>query len=603
MLPLSLLRVGLLSLLLLVVGRSGVSAERQYDDIVFSEALCDEKLKDSSAFDVCAEIEFCEDPTAELPPRNDRRRRRLHEEYSPRTAQSAAEMEESFSEQAEVAEHKHKHEKGDGGDHDDDDDGADAGSLSRARFGWRLPGKECLWPGPVMRLRRGYNHGLFVRGSGGNSTNLHFHGLHTSGDGNGDDIRREVQGGNVLIYGIDIPATAHMGGTHWYHSHLTGKAWDQILGGAYGMIVVSDGTHEVGTEDPNVLAFLENERIMVLDDTRLVWSVNGVHASGTVEEYSFVKDEWYRLRVLMVGTDGHSSGAHLTFGEGCEVRAIAHDGIFRFEVPKEAQRVFALTSSSRLDVAIRCWKDTDASVYGETVSKFVVEHKHEDGNENEKDDDDEEEGHGRRLGDGNDHEHEHDHDHGHDHDGGVVPSPFEKGNHSWKSFRPPYLEDLRERTVDNTWDLRVKGKSLNDKVYDPEKPLCNEDGTDFEYGSLQEWTLHGTRQHPLHVHLYPMQVVTDYCGDGHDTGEYYDSILSDVYMRSQNYPCKVRAHLLDVSGPVLAHCHILFHAERGAQGWFHVVNGPKQPDEPRVYSCDDGSLDCDPSRVFKKCME
>eukprot|EP00541_Cyclophora_tenuis_P016259 CAMPEP_0116543892 /NCGR_PEP_ID=MMETSP0397-20121206/1815_1 /TAXON_ID=216820 /ORGANISM="Cyclophora tenuis, Strain ECT3854" /LENGTH=602 /DNA_ID=CAMNT_0004068045 /DNA_START=108 /DNA_END=1916 /DNA_ORIENTATION=- len=567
--------------------------ERVYDEVVFDSKTCQDldqnnKLNSKSYaqyFDVCAIMEFCEDPTAELPQRNDRRRhrqRRLnHNEKYPPSPQLTSDAEIYFEEEADLAEHHH--------DYDDDDHNKKNEKHYNARFGWKLIGaKECLWPGPIMRLERGLKHGLFVKGSGGNTTNLHFHGLHAAGHGNGDDILRELRGGDTLIYEIHLPADRHMGGTHWYHSHLYHEAWDQVLGGAYGMMIIHDGDHDVGTTDAGVLKFLANERIMILDDTHGQWVANG-NRNG-LEEYRVHRDEWYRLRILMVSADGHSSGAHVRFESGCEVRSVAHDGILRTTVPKDiAEDRFPMTSSSRLDAAIRCTKNAKVTIYGRHVAEFKI-----------REDD-------RRLSSD-----DHDHDNNH-----IVPSPYENGRDSWQSLRLPYLMDLRNVPVDNTWRIDVKGKSLNGLVYNASKPLCNVDGSDFRYGSVQEWTLKNTVKHPLHVHMYPMQVVTDYCGDGHDNGEFYDTIVSDTSRRNRQYPCLVRTRLIDVAGPVLLHCHILFHAERGAQGWFHVVTGNDetddipdeipQPDFPRVHECEEGTPTttdaCDPPRVFPKCTD
>ena len=551
-------------------------AERVYDEVVFDAKTCDElnrnnfwnKQSYTEYFDVCGVMEFCEDPDAVLPERNSRRLNHVNNDQYPPRAEATWEADENFAKEAELAEHHNDEHHSDRNYHS-----------STARFGWKVPNAEkCLRPGPILRLERGLKHGLFVKGSGGNSTNLHFHGLHTAGHGNGDDILRKLQGNDTIIYEIDLPADKHMGGTHWYHSHLYHEAWDQILGGAYGMMIINDGDHNVGTTDKGVLKFLQNERLLVVDDTDGTWVANG--KENGLEEYVVRRNEWFRLRILMVSGDGHSSGGHVRIADGCEARSIAHDGILRTVVPKAvAEDRFPMTSSSRLDLAVKCKSNAKVTIYGRHVAEFKVKH----------------DGDRRDLGEEEEHR-----------DRKDTPSPYEKGGKLWNSYRPPYLTDLRNEEVDNTWDIYIKGRTLNELAYNASKPLCNEDGSDFQYGSIQEWELHNTVKHPLHVHMYPMQVVTDYCGDGHDRGEFYDTIVSDTSRRNSHYPCKVRMRMIDISGPVLVHCHILFHAERGAQGWINVVTDDPsvvQPDYPRVHECQDGTDTCDPARTFPKCSD
>ena len=466
--------------------------------------------------------------------------------------------------------------------------------FNEAMYGWRLPGQtDCSYPGPIVRLQSGLKHGLIVQKSSTSKTptNLHFHGLHMAGHGNGDDVHRKLEApGEAIVYSIDM-STGHMGGTHWYHSHMVGKSLEQTKGGAFGMIVVEDNLDDLGTNDENVKAFLQNERVLIIDDTyQKAWTANGHiddndgdeygyyddeddededegdeekgNARDKTETYYFVQNEWYRLRVLMVGTNSHKAGASLEFGSACEAHAIAHDGILRREVPKsEAQSEFLLTSSSRLDVAIRCSSDASISVNNTPIAKVTVESNA---------------------------------------DGVAVSNgtPYEGGDKPWASKRMVYVHDMTDDTVENHWDIHVYETTINSQGWKKGKPLCS-DGMDLQYGSIQEWTISGADTHPLHVHTYPMQVVGD-CGDHHDTGEFYDSIvtshrkLSAKHSEASRKGCKVRVHLVDMAGPTLAHCHIFLHAESGAMGYFNVVNGPVQPNEPRVYHCPDGA-DCDPA--------
>ena len=453
-----------------------------------------------------------------------------------------------------------------------------------AAYGWRVPGTtECTYPGPILRMKQGLKHGLIVQSAVEDDdvvTNLHFHGLHIAGHGNGDDVHRSLAKGASIVYALDL--TNHMGGTYWYHSHAVGQSLEQTEGGAFGMIVVDENpqAQPVGTTDPKVLDFLtNNERILIVDDTKNnQWAANGLNRRDTFE---FVKDQWYRMRVMMVSLNPHGSGGILTFGPKqqqdataqCTVYAIAHDGILRRTVPKvplqdgqAPQTEFPLTSSSRVDVAIKCQEGTDIPIninHSLVASIRVVA--------------------GSNNG----------------------ATPLEGGTQPWQTARLPYVQDMSSSSsIDNRWSIHVEGTNINGVNWSSHQPLCTGDeDEDFEYGSVQEWTVKGTATHPMHVHTYPMQIVSG-CGDYHDEGEFYDTILAtNIRHAGEKTPshhastkkCKVRVHLVDVAGPVLVHCHIFVHAEHGAMGWINVVNGgPVQPDEPRVHSCPTNMV-CDPA--------
>eukprot|EP00521_Asterionellopsis_glacialis_P009228 CAMPEP_0195288322 /NCGR_PEP_ID=MMETSP0707-20130614/5027_1 /TAXON_ID=33640 /ORGANISM="Asterionellopsis glacialis, Strain CCMP134" /LENGTH=665 /DNA_ID=CAMNT_0040348185 /DNA_START=71 /DNA_END=2068 /DNA_ORIENTATION=- len=441
-----------------------------------------------------------------------------------------------------------------------------------ADYGWRIPGKECLTPGPIIRLDRGKRHGLFVKGSGTEEkTNFHAHGLHIAGSGNGDDVLREVSHDDILIYNLTIP-DYHMGGSFWYHSHHHGSVNTQVSGGAYGMLIINDG-NDVGTDDEDVLSFLQNERQLIIHGTaKSDYSANGVTTG--VEIYAFNKDEWYRLRTLMVTIDDHRVGGDIEFPKTCIVHSVAHDGIFRFQVPNAEPKLhYYMTTSSRLDVAIKCHGDGDIVAGDDVVAKIKTtsssSSKHK------------------------------------------AATPFENGQDSWSSTRPGYLQDLREKNVDNDWMIKLDSTAINGQQLSDDQPLCNMDEMDFAYGSVQEWVLRGIAAHPFHLHTYPMQIIGTGCSsDHHDEGEYYDTVMGATYLQEKkhgkNQRCKIRSIFRDVAGKAVLHCHITKHEDMGAMGWINIVgkDAPVQPSEPRVHTCNGSTKDtssCDPVHTVEVC--
>ena len=89
-----------------------------------------------------------------------------------------------------------------------------------------------LLPGPTIRLQPGdevkveFSNNLADQGimfqqnmiSAPDESNLHFHGLHISGELPSDDTTHVVKPGESYNYSISLPSF-HMPGTHWLHPH------------------------------------------------------------------------------------------------------------------------------------------------------------------------------------------------------------------------------------------------------------------------------------------------------------------------------------------------------------------------------------------------
>ena len=89
-------------------------------------------------------------------------------------------------------------------------------------------------------------------------TNLHVHGLQVSPDRNGDNPFIRVDPGDSFGYDYQLPED-HPPGVCWYHPHHHGTVADQIFGGLYGAIIVSD------PDEPAVT----RERVLVISDISL----------------------------------------------------------------------------------------------------------------------------------------------------------------------------------------------------------------------------------------------------------------------------------------------------------------------------------------------
>ncbi|CAB9530109.1 Multicopper oxidase mco [Seminavis robusta] len=412
---------------------------------------------------------------------------------------------------------------------------------SGGEYGYKLSSDtsgSCDPAGVLVRMSPGQSYKLTLRNEASVETNLHTHGLHISGDGNADDPRRKVQPGMCLIYHWDIPSD-HMGGTFWMHAHSHLTTDDQVSGGAFAMLIIEDSTvisssSGVNSTDQSAIEqWYRNEILLVASKVGNAALGNGL--SNYV--ISMNAHEWYRMRIVAVDPAGKPSD--LEFPSSCTVHAAAHDGVWRFQVPKQASSTtYTLSGASRLDVAIKCSSGGDIDFSKRAVATISVSGS-----------------------------------------GSSGATPFTSTGGSWASHRPFYLRDLSTLSSSQfeTYSISMTAAQINGASYDPDTPL----GT-WNYNTLQQWTVSASGAHPYHLHVYHMQAFQG-CGGGvHDNGEYYDVI-------SISGSCDVRFHMIDVGESVMMHCHVLSHEDNGSMTWANVVGGPTQSDVDREQTTCPGS--------------
>eukprot|EP00544_Gedaniella_sp_CCMP2646_P008030 CAMPEP_0202488006 /NCGR_PEP_ID=MMETSP1361-20130828/6170_1 /ASSEMBLY_ACC=CAM_ASM_000849 /TAXON_ID=210615 /ORGANISM="Staurosira complex sp., Strain CCMP2646" /LENGTH=904 /DNA_ID=CAMNT_0049117497 /DNA_START=21 /DNA_END=2731 /DNA_ORIENTATION=+ len=386
-------------------------------------------------------------------------------------------------------------------------------------YGYRIPcpeGETCECnsiPGPLIRLIPGNVYKLTLRNAGTEVTNLHTHGLHIVGDGDGDDVVREVNGGNCLDYTWDIKSD-HPAGTSWYHAHLHTISEKQVGGGAFGMLIVE--------ENPNLDSVLPswagNERLLQVSVS--VYT-DEMYANGRQNEViDIAANQWYRLRVSLV--NANAIPYNFTFADQgmCEIHKVAQDGIWRSTVPGPMKSSWELTGASRADFAIKC----------NTPNALVpLFYRNEDPIAN------------------------------------IWVGPEESNLYTmeeWQPTRPYSISDMTGETVpeSNKFAVSLGFDYVNDEYWDPMVPIET-----IAYDQVHEWTLQQTWFHPFHMHLYHMQIVTPGgCGDGHEEGEFYDTI-------SANGNCTVRFRTADIGQRCVLHCHVLFHEDSGSMSWVNVT--------------------------------
>ena len=99
---------------------------------------------------------------------------------------------------------------------------------------------------PLLRARLGDVMRItFDNSLSDEPSNLHFHGMSVSPQGNSDNVFIHVHPGQRFDYEVRIPASGRQGpGFFWYHPHVHGVVEKQILGGLSGGLVV-DGSDQL----------------------------------------------------------------------------------------------------------------------------------------------------------------------------------------------------------------------------------------------------------------------------------------------------------------------------------------------------------------------
>ena len=128
------------------------------------------------------------------------------------------------------------------------------------------------YPGPLIRAREGDRLRITLRNALDEPTNLHFHGLHVSPAGNGDNVFVEVPPRREFLYELSVPAG--YGGTFWYHPHAHHRLARQLWRGLAGPLVIDpplDASPELAAAE---------EQVVVVKDLSIEGGLPSPHSTG-----------------------------------------------------------------------------------------------------------------------------------------------------------------------------------------------------------------------------------------------------------------------------------------------------------------------------------
>lgn len=394
-------------------------------------------------------------------------------------------------------------------------------------------------PGPTLRVRAGDTLSVSLKNGLADPSNLHVHGLHVSPEGNGDNMFVTVEAGDSFDYQYTLPAD-HPPGIYWYHPHLHGFVAEQVFGGLYGAIIV---------EDPEPIP-ADRERLLVISDISLNSSGN-IPTVSPMDEMSGREGDLVLINGQLTPDMNARAGERERWRivnasvsrylrlrlDGQQLTLLGIDS-GRFENPRDVDAV-ALAPGNRADLLVTI--STDTSTF-------------------------------RTLA----------YDRGSA--GGMMGGGFSSGEEvalatltvtgDDDAAQPtipsqPAQRDLRTATVTARRELVFAmgmgggmGPGMMTPTINGRQFEASRIDTTVQFDSVEEWLLTNTStlDHPLHLHVWPMQIIEQ-------DGQPADSVMwQDVVNIPARSTTRVRIAFEGFSGKTVYHCHILDHEDNGMMG-------------------------------------
>jgi FtsP/CotA-like multicopper oxidase with cupredoxin domain len=401
--------------------------------------------------------------------------------------------------------------------------------------------------GPTLHVSPGDTLETVLDNRTSEMTNIHFHGMHVSPRGIGDNVYRMFPPHSKRRSRIEIPP-GHEPGTYWYHVHMHGDTEEQVMGGMSGLLIVE------GLEDrlPPGLQDIAQQQLAIRDLEHRGGSaeLNAANINPAGPTTRLVNGQF---RPTMAIGSGETQmwrignvGADLFYDialEGHVFTILAEDGDPVWEVTQTDHLV--LPPGKRFDVLVQ----------GGTPGSYrLMTRKFDEGFERVTN---------RKLATLN-----------------VAGPQTAPTTDLPTSLNPPSLdlstaEIARERRFVFTLDTKGGGfkAEINGQTFDPD--VLN---VRAGLGTVEEWTLvnKSGEDHPFHIHVNDFQVMSV-------NGVPYDAHgRQDVVIIPRNGGrVVIRNPFEDYTGKFVFHCHILGHEDAGMMQTIKVVRGPGSPTHER----------------------
>jgi len=365
-------------------------------------------------------------------------------------------------------------------------------------------------------------------------TNLHFHGLEVSPNGDADNVFISVAPGHSFQYRFRLLRTAATG-TFWYHSHemvpmsemgrfpTTGSE-EQVFDGLSGLLEVQGLTHDL----PGRLRGIA-QRYLALRDVQVSGGAivdSDINSNGPTTR---LVDGQLQPRLIIapgqtqlwhIGNVGADIFYRLSL-PGHTFEVVAQDG----HPVIHAQRVstLLLPPGKRWDVLVRggrrgttalktlFYHEGDDNYPVTTLATLVTT--------------------GRR----------------------VAPAPVPSVI-SWASVDLGLAHVARRRTVLFSENKAGTVFFINGQSYDPSKINFR-----AKLNTVEQWTIvnHTEETHPFHMHTYPMQLMSV-----NGVPAPFDGYQDEIVLPPHGYVV-ARIRFSQFTGETVFHCHILAHEDAG----------------------------------------
>jgi FtsP/CotA-like multicopper oxidase with cupredoxin domain len=407
-------------------------------------------------------------------------------------------------------------------------------------------GYDGAFLGPTLRARRGERITVDIRNDLGETTTLHWHGMHLPAAMDGGPHTPIAPGDtNTVYWELTQPAA-----TLWYHPHPHGETEIQVLRGLAGFFIIDDDASlstglpsEYGVDDiPLVLQdkFLDaNGRIQRTDGDNALGTIGHTLLSNGVSGTNFtVTTELVRLRVL----NGCSARfLDLRFDDDRTFALVGTDGGLLSE-PVELERLL-LSPGERAEIVVRFRAGDRVTLRTEQPKIPGVRSQ-------------------GILGD-------------------MIAGDFVE-------FRAePQLRPATEwRLPPDGRDPLYEADAAQTRSFEMRTPLLNGERMDMEridaivrLGDIEMWEVNTTDAFPHNFHIHDVQFrILDIDGsppprwlDGwKDTIPVFPEQTTRLIMRFEDYA--------DDRIPYMVHCHMLQHEDKGMMAQFLVTADGTGPD-------------------------
>ena len=392
--------------------------------------------------------------------------------------------------------------------------------------------------GPTLHVSPGDTLKTVVDNRTSEMTNIHFHGMHVSPKGKGDNVLRTFHPGTKSHSAIQIPLD-HEPGTYWYHVHMHGTTEEQVMGGMSGLLIVD------GLEDrlPPQLQGITERQLAIRDLEHRGGSVimNAERIDPSKPTTRLVNAQ---LRPTMSIGSGETQlwrianvGADLFYDielEGHSVLVLGEDGYPRWNVVSRDHLV--LPPGKRFDVLVQG---------GAPGAYDLITRKYNEGFQllPEKP--------LARV---------------------EVTGPQAQATTDLPTSMNTTAGDLSDAsiaakrrfvfTLDTTGTFKAE---INRKTFDPDVVNVRP-----KLGTVEQWTLvnNSSEDHPFHIHVNDFQVMSV-------NGEPYDAhgLQDVVVIPKHGGKVVIRNPFEDYTGEFVFHCHILGHEDAGMMQTVKVVRG------------------------------